>query len=80
MARKLKNLTPKNDAKGVRTYLIFSAVVGIGVGIIWFAGIRDWIGSFVAAGLAFIVSLIIVATLALTVKDDAHDPDEPRLK
>lgn len=80
MANKLSKITPKNDARGVRTYLIFSAVIGIGIGIIWFAGIRDIEGSLIAAGLAFVVTLVIVATLALTVKDDASDPDQPRLK
>ena len=80
MASKLKNLTPKNDAKGVRTYLIFSLIVGVGVGVLWFAGIRSIEGSVIAAGLAFIVTLVVVATLALTVKDEPQDPDQPRLK
>lgn len=73
-------LTPKNDARGVRTYLIFSAVIGIGTGILWFAGVRKLDESLIATGIAFIVSLVVVATLALTVKDEPHDPDQPRLK
>lgn len=80
MANKVSKFTPKNDAKGVRTYLTFSLIVGLGFGIIWFAGIRNLEGSLIAAGLAFIVSLVAVATFALTVKDDAQSPDEPRLK
>lgn len=75
-----KKLTPKNDARGVRTYLIFSAVIGIGTGILWFAGVRKLDESLIATGIAFIVSLVVVATLALTVKDEPHDPDQPRLK
>lgn len=73
-------LTPKNDAKGVRTYLIFSAIVGIGIGVIWFAGVRKLEDSLIAAGIAFIVTLVAVATFALTVKDDNTDPNQPRLK
>ncbi|MDE2386600.1 MAG: hypothetical protein KGL77_02750 [Actinomycetales bacterium] len=73
-------LTPKNDAKGVRTYLIFSAIVGIGIGIIWFAGVRKLEDSLIAAGISFIVTLVAVATFALTVKDEHNDPDQPRLK
>ena len=73
-------LTPKNNAKGVRTYLIFSAIIGIGVGIIWFAGVRKLEDSLIAAGVSFIVTLVAVATFALTVKDEQHEPDQPRLK
>jgi hypothetical protein len=32
------------------------------------------------AGLTFIVVLVGIATLALMVKEDDHDPDQPRLK
>jgi hypothetical protein len=32
------------------------------------------------AGITFIVVLVGIATLALTVKDDDFNPDEPRLK
>ncbi|MEN9606303.1 MAG: hypothetical protein RL605_131 [Actinomycetota bacterium] len=73
-------LTPKNDARGVRTYLIFSAIIGLGTGILWFAGVHKLDESLIATGIAFIVSLVVVATLALTVKDESHDPDQPRLK
>ena len=75
-----KKLTPKNDARGVRTYLIFSGILGLATGILWYAGVRKVEDSLVAAGIAFIVSLVFVATLALTVKDEHHDPDQPRLK
>ena len=75
-----KRLTPKNDARGVRTYLIFSGILGIATGILWYAGVRKFEDSLIAAGIAFIVSLVAVATLALTVKDEHHDPDQPRLK
>ena len=76
----MANLLPKNNAVGVRIYLIFSAIVGAGVGLLWFAGVRKPVDALVAAGIAFIVTLVAVATLALSVKDEEIDPDKPRLK
>lgn len=76
----MANLLPKNNAVGVRIYLTFSAIVGAGVGLLWFAGVRKPADAVVAGGIAFIVTLVVVATLALSVKDDEVDPDKPRLK
>ena len=76
----MANLLPKNNAVGVRIYLMFSAIVGSGVGLLWFAGVRKPVDALVAAGIAFIVTLVAVATLALSVKDEEIDPDKPRLK
>lgn len=76
----MAKLLPKNNAVGVRIYLIFSAIVGVGVGLLWFAGVRKPLDALVAAGIAFIVTLVAVATLALSVKDEEIDPDKPRLK
>lgn len=76
----MAKLLPKNNAVGVRIYLIFSAIVGVGVGLLWFAGVRKPVDALVAAGIAFIVTLVAVATLALSVKDEEIDPDKPRLK
>ena len=74
-----KSLLPKNNARGARTYLIFSFVVAFGLGGIWFAGTRKLEDALIAAGLAFVVTIVVVATLALTVKDEQPDPDQPRL-
>ena len=76
----MANLLPKNNAVGVRIYLTFSAIVGAGVGLLWFGGVRKPADAFVAGGIAFIVTLVVLATLALSVKDEEIDPDKPRLK
>ena len=76
----MAKLLPKNHAGGVRSYLTFAAVVGTGVGLLWIAGVRKPMDALVAAGIAFIVTLVGVATLALAVKDDEINPDKPRLK
>lgn len=75
---------PKNPAKstkvGVRTYLSLAAISGAVVGVLVWGGVRDINKTLIWAGITFIVVLVGIATLALSVKDDDHDPDEPRLK
>lgn len=69
-----------NKKIGVRVYLILSAVAGLGVGLVWYGGVKDVNKAIIAGGLAFIVFLVAIATLALTAKEDPRDPNEPRLK
>ena len=65
---------------GVRVYVTLSAIAGLIVGVIWWGGVRRLEDSLIAGGLAFIVVLVFIATMALMVKDDEGSPDEPRLK
>ena len=69
-----------NPKVGVRQYLILSAIAGIVVGFFVWGGVRKLDEAFIWGGVTFIVALVGIATLALTVKDDDHDPDQPRLK
>lgn len=70
----------KSKSVGVRTYLSLATVSAIVVGAIVWGGLRDVEKTLIWAGLTFIVALVGIATLALTVKDDESDPDQPRLK
>lgn len=65
---------------GLRTYLTLSAIAAAVVGIFVFGGIRRLDSALIWAGITFIISLVSVATLALTVKQDDSDPNQPRLK
>lgn len=72
---------PNQTSKvGVKTYISMSAIAGVAVGVIVWGAMRDFEKVFIWAGLTFIISLVATATLALSVKDDASDPDKPRLK
>ncbi len=74
---------------GVKTYLTLSFVSAALIGIVVYGGVKRsdpsqlWDGineALIWAGVTFIVVLVGIATLALTVKDEDHDPDKPRLK
>ncbi|MFM5905927.1 MAG: hypothetical protein ACKORF_07515 [Micrococcales bacterium] len=69
-----------NPKVGVRQYLTLSAIAGILVGFFVWGGVRKLDEAFIWGGVTFIIVLVGIATLALTVKDDDHDPDKPRLK
>lgn len=73
-------MTNPNTKVGVRVYLILSFIAAALVGVIVYGGIRDLAESLVWAGVTFIVVLVGIATMALMVKEDDHDPDQPRLK
>ena len=73
-------MTNPNSKLGVRVYLIFSFIAAALVGLIVYGGIRDLGKTLIWAGLTFIVVLVGIATLALMVKEDDHDPEQPRLK
>jgi hypothetical protein len=63
----------------VTTFLLLSAVAGIFVGILVFLGVRRLDTALIWAGVTFIISLVGIATLALTVKESDKDPDKPVL-
>lgn len=76
----------KRTQISVRNYLTLSAVAAAIVGAIVWGGVRDqagnhdWAAVALWAGSTFIVVLVGIATLALTVKEEPQDPDQPRLK
>lgn len=67
---------------GLTTYLTLSAIAAALVGIMVFFGVGDdaWTTALIWAGVTFIISLVGIATLALSVKDDGNDPNQPRLR
>jgi hypothetical protein len=64
----------------VSTFITLSAIAAVFVGVLVYFGVRRIDSAFVWAGLTFIVSLIGIATLSLTVKDQNHDPEKPLLR
>jgi uncharacterized membrane protein YkgB len=62
------------------TFLILSAVAAAFVGILVFFGVRKVDMALIAAGVAFIVSLVGIATLALMVPEQNNDPNSPLMK
>ncbi len=76
----MANTSKKSAAKSVRSYLTLSAIAAVFVGAIVYGGVKDVNSALVWGGITFIVSLVTIATLALSVKDDNSDPDQPKLK
>ncbi|MEY5004842.1 MAG: hypothetical protein RLZZ594_872 [Actinomycetota bacterium] len=70
----------KSSARSVRSFLTLSLVAAVFVGAIVYGGVKDVNSALIWAGLTFIVSLVTIATLALSVKDDDSDPNQPKLK
>lgn len=77
----------KSEARSLRTYLTLSFIAAAFVGLFVFygtGGVTQAEGAFqrtlIWSGLTFIVSLVTIATLALTVKENPGDPNEPKLK
>ena len=70
----------KSSARSVRSFLTLSLVAALFVGAIVYGGVKDVNSALIWAGLTFIVSLVTIATLALSVKDDDSDPNQPKLK
>jgi hypothetical protein len=73
-------MTNPNTKIGVNVYLALSFISAVVVGLIAYGGLRDLGKTLIWAGVTFIVVLVGIATLALSVKDDEHDPNQPRLK
>ena len=71
----------KRSAKiGVTTYLTLSVISAAIIGVIVWGAVRDVEKTVIWAGITFIVVLVGIATLALSVKPDDSDPNQPRLK
>lgn len=64
----------------LKTYLIFSFSAAVFTGIIVAFGTRILENAIVGALIAFIVSIVFVATLDLSFKPDEQDPNKPRLR
>lgn len=62
------------------TFLILSAVAASFVGVLVYFGVRKVDMALIAAGVAFIVALVGIATLALMVPEQKNDPDKPVLR
>lgn len=69
---------PKQSV-GVRVYLSLSAIAAIFVGVLVYFGTKLWNQTFIWAGMTFIVVLVVIATLALSIKEDDFDGTTPRL-
>ncbi len=76
----MANTSKKSEAKSVRSYLTLSVIAAVFVGAIVYGGVKDVNSALVWGGITFIVSLVTIATLALSVKDDNTDRDQPKLK
>jgi predicted PurR-regulated permease PerM len=70
-----------NKKNSLRNYLTLSLVAALFVGIMVLAATHyvAVVEALIWAGVTFIVSLVSIATLALTVKDQEDDPNKPRL-
>jgi uncharacterized membrane protein YkgB len=60
----------------VTTFLTLSAVAGVFVGVLVYFGVRMVESALIWGGLAFIISLVFISTLALMVPDNNNDPDK----
>lgn len=64
----------------LRAYLVFSFSAAIFVGVLVAFGTRTFEHALIGALVAFIVSIVIVATLDLSYKPDDQDPNRPKLR
>jgi membrane protein implicated in regulation of membrane protease activity len=64
----------------LKSYMIMSGFAAVFVGIIVLFGTRFWETALTWALVAFIVSLVILATLDLSFKPDDQDPNRPKLR
>ncbi len=64
----------------LKTYLIFSFAAGIFVAVLVAFGTRKPENALIGGLVAFIVSIVAVATLDLSFKPDEQDPNKPRLR
>ena len=64
----------------LKSYLVFSFSAAIFTGVIVAFGTRKLENAIIGALIAFIVSIVFVATLDLSFKPDEQDPNKPRLR
>jgi hypothetical protein len=67
-------------AKSLQSYLWLSIGAAAAVGIFVYGGVRSIETTAIWVGVTFIVALVSISTLALSVKEDDSDPNEPKLK
>lgn len=74
-------MTKKPNARSARTFVLLSFIAAAFVGLLVGAATQwDFQRTAIWVGITFIVSIVGIATLALLVKDDEHDPEVPKLK
>lgn len=83
----MTNTPKKRDPRSIGSYLTLAFVAASFVSVFVFFGTGGLVqaeGAFqrtaIWFGLTFIVTLVTIATLALSVKEDDSDPNQPRLK
>ncbi|MFM1993359.1 MAG: hypothetical protein RL537_48 [Actinomycetota bacterium] len=64
----------------LKSYLIFSFAAAIFTGVIVAFGTRKLEHAIIGGLVAFIASIVFVATLDLSFKPDEQDPNKPRLR
>jgi uncharacterized membrane protein len=64
----------------LKAYLIFSVSAAVFVGVLVAFGTRTFEHALIGALVAFIASIVIVATLDLTYKPEDQDPNRPKLR
>ncbi len=64
----------------LRTYLLLSLLAAAFLGVIVYFGTRNVEETIIAAGITFIATIVVIATLELSAKDDETPADQPRLK
>ena len=64
----------------LKAYLVFSFSAASFVGVLVAFGTRTLEHALIGALVAFIVSIVIVATLDLSFKPDDQDPNRPKLR
>ncbi len=64
----------------LKSYMIMSGFAASFVAVIVLFGTRFWETALTWGLVAFIVSLVILATLDLSFKPDDQDPNRPRLR
>ena len=60
----------------VTTFITLSAIAGVFVGTLVYFGVRMLESALIWGGLAFIVSLVAISTMALMVPENDSDPDK----
>ena len=63
----------KRDRTRPAEMLGLSAIFGIFTGLVVFMSTREWIIGLIFAGVAFIVSLVVIAMLVLAIRPDKNE-------
>ena len=66
--------------ENLKTYLGLLIIASIFVGVIVAFGTRQTDPTIIAVLSTFLVSIVIIATLDLSFKEDEQDPNTPRLR